>query len=112
MMDEARSSGFFVLHGASFEAETSIPYAPLLDLVRLFATAAPPALVDHVFGAASAELATMFPELRPLLPDAKQSSTSDPESDKRRLFHALAQTITVLARTQPVFLAFEDVHWS
>ena len=35
-----------------------------------------------------------------------------PESDRRRLFHALAQTVTSLARTQPVFIAFEDVHWS
>ena len=37
MTDEARESGFFVLSGACFEAERSIPYAPLLDLVRLFA---------------------------------------------------------------------------
>jgi hypothetical protein len=28
------------------------------------------------------------------------------------LFHALGQVVTLLARTQPVFLAFEDVHWS
>jgi DNA-binding CsgD family transcriptional regulator len=54
----------------------------------------------------------IFPELRPLLPDVSPSPTIDPESDKRRLFHALAQAITVLARTQPVCLAFEDVHWS
>ena len=31
MTDEARESGFFVLSGACFEAERSIPYAPLLD---------------------------------------------------------------------------------
>ena len=37
MTEEARAAGFFVLHGACFEAERSIPYAPLLDLVRLFA---------------------------------------------------------------------------
>ena len=43
MTDEARESGFFVLSGACFEAERSIPYAPLLDLVRLFAGAASPA---------------------------------------------------------------------
>lgn len=112
MTDEARTSGFFVLHGACFEAERSIPYAPLLDLVRLFASSASPALVAHVLGPAAPELVAIFPELRPLLPDVVPSAAVDPESDRRRLFHSLAQVVTILARTQPVFIAFEDVHWS
>ena len=112
MTEEARSVGFFVLHGACFEAERSIPYAPLLDLVRLFASTASPAVVAHVLAPAATELVAIFPELRPLLPDATPSATVDPESDRRRLFHALAQTIALVARTQPVMLAFEDVHWS
>jgi DNA-binding CsgD family transcriptional regulator len=112
MTEAARAEGFFVLHGASFEAERSIPYAPLLDLVRMFAGSSSPALVAYVLGPAAAEMVATFPELRPLLPDVTPGATSDPESDKRRLFHALAQAITTLARTQPVYLAFEDVHWS
>ena len=58
------------------------------------------------------DLVSIFPELQPLLPEATPSASVDPESDRRRLFHVLAQAITVLARTQPVFIAFEDVHWS
>jgi DNA-binding CsgD family transcriptional regulator len=112
MTDEARSTGFVALHGACFEAERSIPYAPLLDLVRLFAGSVSPAVVAHVLAPAAAELVGLFPELRPLLPDATPSPTVDPESDKRRLFHALAQTVAILARTQPMLIAFEDVHWS
>jgi len=112
MTDEARASGFFVLSGACFEAERSIPYAPLLDLVRLFAGAASPAVVAHVLAPAASELVTIFPELGPLLPDAASNPTVDPETNKRRLFHALAQVITTLARTQPVLVTFEDVHWS
>jgi predicted ATPase len=53
MTEEARGAGFFALHGACFEAERSIPYAPLLDLVRLFAGSASPALVAHVLAPAS-----------------------------------------------------------
>ncbi|HEY2378781.1 MAG TPA: BREX system ATP-binding domain-containing protein [Gemmatimonadaceae bacterium] len=112
MTEEARAAGFFVLQAACFEAERSIPYAPLLDLVRLFASSAPAAVVGHVLEPAAGDLVSMFPELKPLLPDATPSRSVDPESDRRRLFHVLAQAVTQLARKQPVFLSFEDVHWS
>src|SRR4029434_10851337 len=91
MTDEARDAGFFVLTGACFEAERSIPYAPLLDLVRLFAGSASPALVAHVLAPAASELVTIFPELGPLLPDATPNPTLDPESNKRRLFHEIGR---------------------
>ncbi|MFL5617831.1 MAG: helix-turn-helix transcriptional regulator [Gemmatimonadaceae bacterium] len=112
MMDEARAEGFLLMRGQSFEADASIPYAPLLDLVRLFTESASPAVVAHVLAPAAAELTAVFPELRPLLPDAVPAAASDPDSDKRRLFHALARTVSTLAQRQPVFIAFEDVHWS
>jgi hypothetical protein len=112
MMDEARAEGFLLLRGQSFESDASIPYAPLLDLVRLYAESVSPAIAAHVLGPAAAELTALFPELRPLLPDAVPSAPTDPDSDKRRLFHALARMVGVLAQTQPVFIAFEDVHWS
>ena len=82
MTDEARESGFFVLSGACFEAERSIPYAPLLDLVRLFAGAASPAVVAHVLAPAAPELVTIFPELGPVLPDATPNPTINPETEQ------------------------------
>ena len=112
MMDEARAEGFLLLRGQSFESDASIPYAPLLDLVRLFTESASPAIAAHVLDPAAAELTAVFPELRPILPDVVPSPPSDPDSDKRRLFHALARMIGALAQRQPVFIAFEDVHWS
>jgi len=111
MADEARRGGYFTMRGASYESDSSIPYAPLLDLVRLFAESASPALVAHVLAPAAAELVTLFPELQSLLPETLPAPTSDPDTDKRRLFHAVARTITLLSHTQPVFLAVEDVHW-
>ena len=111
MVEQARQAGFFTMRGSSFESDSSIPYAPLLDMVRLFAESASPALVGHVLAPAASELVALFPELQPLLPETTPSPTSDPDADKRRLFHALARTITLLSHTQPVFIAVEDVHW-
>jgi DNA-binding CsgD family transcriptional regulator/tetratricopeptide (TPR) repeat protein/ABC-type cobalamin/Fe3+-siderophores transport system ATPase subunit len=112
LLEDARSRGFFVLRGASFEADTPIPFAPLLDLVRLFAESASPALVAHVLEPAASDLVTLFPELRSILPDATPGRTVDPELGRRRLFHSLAHAVSRIAHTQPVVLAFEDVHWS
>src|SRR4029079_15338196 len=98
MTEEAHAAGFFVLHGACFEAERSIPYGPLLDLVRLFATSPSPALVAHVLAPAPGPLVSVFPERRPLLPDTVPTPTIDPELDRRRLFHALGQVVSSLAR--------------
>ena len=112
MTDAARESGFLVLRGASFESDRSIPYAPLLDLFRTFAGSGSSARFEHLFSAAAPELVALFPELRSALPGVSPSASVDPEMDKRRLFHGLAQSIAQLTETQPVLLALEDVHWS
>jgi len=112
MIDTARASGFLVLKGASFESDRSIPYAPLLDLLRGFAVSGSSARFEHVFAAAAPELVALFPELRFALPSVKPSASVDPEMDRRRLFHGISQSIGQLTEAQPVLLAFEDVHWS
>ena len=112
MVDAARESGFLILKGASFESDRSIPYAPLLDLFRAFAGSGSSARFEHLFSAAAPELVALFPELRTAMPGVTPSASVDPEMDKRRLFHGLAQSIAQLTETQPVLLALEDAHWS
>jgi tetratricopeptide (TPR) repeat protein len=108
----ARAQGFVVLTGACFETDRGHPYAPVLDLVRVLATAASPQLAAHYFDAASNELVTLFPELRTVFPHAEVRESRDPEEERRRLFHAFADSIRKLGRVQPLLLVIEDVHWS
>ncbi|MBX6365772.1 MAG: AAA family ATPase, partial [Gemmatimonadetes bacterium] len=110
--EAARGAGFLVLEGACFEADRAEPYAPLLDLLHAFLAATSPAVVAHAFAPAAPELLTVFPELRPLFPEVAGRVALDPEQDRRRLFHALASTLHALARTQPLVIIVEDVHWS
>ena len=114
MTEEARAAGFFVLHGGrASRPSASIPYAPLLDLVRLFAELGVAGDRRSRARAGRSRARDDLPRAaRLFFPTRRPSATIDPESDKRRLFHALAQVVTLLARTQPVFIAFEDVHWS
>ena len=65
-----------VLKGAAFESDRSIPYAPLLDLLRAFAGSSSPARFEHVFAAAAPELVALFPELRATLPGVTPSAAA------------------------------------
>jgi DNA-binding NarL/FixJ family response regulator/Tfp pilus assembly protein PilF len=108
----AASHGFLLLQGSCFPTDHTIPYAPLLDLLRSFLINQPTALsppevepialtllpdVGHVFADGTA-----LPTLTPL----------DPEQEKRHLFTALAHFFTSEANKHPVLLLIEDLHWS
>lgn len=112
MIDAARESGFLILKATSFESDRSIPYAPLLDLIRGLAASGSYARFEHLFSVAVPELVAIFPELRTALPNVTPSASVDPEMDKRRLFHGLSQSIARITETQPVLLVHEDAHWS
>ena len=112
MTESARSLGFVAIQGACFEADRAQPYAPVLDLVRVLAASASPALAAHCFAPAAAELTTIFPELRSIFPDVVPRQALDPEEERRRLFHSFTEAIHVLGRVQPLLVVVEDVHWS
>ena len=59
----AAGQGFLLLQGSCFEMDSSYPYAPLLDLLRAYATTS----------TLGAELGSLAPEFARLLPDLMQS---------------------------------------
>ena len=112
VVDRARADGFVILQGSCFEADSAQPYAPVLDLVRLLATASSPALAGHYFAPAATELVTLFPELHGVFPDATRREELGPEEQRRRLFHSLRESVHALGVVQPVLIVIEDAHWS
>ena len=111
-VDAARSDGFAVLSGACFEADRSLPFGALQDIVYNLLGHASPAAARHMLRPALAELVAIFPELRLRFDDVVPAPSVDPEQDRRRLFHALAEVVREVARTQPLLVVFEDVHWA
>jgi DNA-binding NarL/FixJ family response regulator len=110
--EDARSEGFLLLQGSSFEADRALPFAPFLDLVRSFAASTSPSVVAHALEPAAPELLSLFPELGKVFPSTEAAPPTDPEHGRRRLFHALLHALQLLSRKQPLLLVFEDVHWS
>src|SRR5829696_8707197 len=102
--------GTMILEGYCFQTESVLPYAPLLDLFRNFFGTHPPEEMARRMD----QLVNIFPELIHDLPDLTPPATSspNPEQEKRRLFQALAGTLTELAQRGPLIVILEDLHWS
>lgn len=118
LVAEARSyavaQGFLPLQGSCFQADTSYPYAPLLDLLRAF-------FANQISASLTASQEQIVNELVQLLPDlallfshnvsSSQPQTLDPVQQKRRLFLVLTHFFTTQAAQKPTLLIVEDIHW-
>lgn len=108
----ATSAAVLTLQGHCFEQDVTLPYAPLLDMLRpFFASRSPEAVVASLVQMAP-ELVKLLPELATVLPDLAPGSPLEPEQEKRRLYQALLDFFRHLSATQPLLLIIEDVHWS
>src|SRR5581483_7482131 len=108
----AATHNFLLLQGNCFPADLSCPYAPLIDLLRIYAASAFTATITSDSVPFPRELSPLLPDLVPLPPDQPLASSPDPEQEKRRLFAALAQFFIDHARKQAVLFIIEDIHWS
>lgn len=109
---QAAHSSAMILRGQCFELDRAYPYAPLLDVLRtFFAPFSPDDIAAHL-GSSAAELVKLLPELASPLPGLAPGTVIEPEQEKRRLFQALMLFLTRLAKTQPLLLLIEDLHWS
>jgi len=103
--------GTLILEGQCFQTDSALPYAPLLDLFRNFFATHAREEIARVMAASAAWLVELFPELTVTLPHLTPTPSPDPQQEKRRLFQALAQTITEIAQDQPLIVVIEDLHW-
>jgi predicted ATPase len=106
----ARTQGADVLAGRAFEAEGSLPYAPLVAALRprLERENAPDDLLGDLW---LAELAQWLPELRERYPDLPPA-TADVTLGQGRLFEAVMRLGQALAARCPLVLFLDDVQWA
>lgn len=103
---------FLTLQGSCFEQDSSFPYAPLVDALRVYLAQHTPPEIREVLGPLAAEIVKLVPELALILPDLEPTPVLDPEAEKRRLFESLCRFFTGLAASQPLLIILEDLHWS
>ena len=100
---ELRAAGATVLAGRCTD-DGVVPFAPFTEALRPYVAADPGTLPEWV----TAELARLLPELGP----GPGPPGGDAMGARHRLFEAVAASVGHAARSRPVLLVVEDLHWA
>lgn len=104
----AHEAGATVLFGRCDEG-LGVPHQPFAEAVRVLIVGRQ-AELGRVAGAG--ELARLVPELASIAPWLPAPTTSDPETDRWRLFEAVTALFVAATQTAPVVLVLDDLHWA
>src|SRR2546426_2965720 len=87
-----------------------VPYQPFVEAVRHSLGGS--ADVGARLGRYGGELARLLPELGQLVPGLPEPLRSDPETERYRLFDAVAAWLADVSAETPVLLVLDDLHWA
>ncbi|MGH9038353.1 MAG: ATP-binding protein [Acidimicrobiia bacterium] len=88
-----------------------VPFQPFVEVLRHFVDHTPAEdLADHL-GRYIGELIRLVPELPERVTDLPPPLRSDPETERYRLFDAVAAWLGAVAAETPVLLVFDDLQW-
>lgn len=104
---EADRRGALALWGAGYEREGQLPYGPFVEAIEGY-LAGRSAAERQGFGATYPELAALVSALAPEAEPALQSAS--PETERARLFAAVARWLGTIGATQPLVLVLDDLH--
>lgn len=103
--------GGTVLFGRCDE-EVLRPYQPVAEALSTYLHALPAESVQYRLGRSATELGGLVPELSDRVPGLVSSGWRDAESERFRLFEAIAMLLTQLSVAAPVLLVLDDLHWA
>jgi ATP/maltotriose-dependent transcriptional regulator MalT len=104
----AEESGFLVLAGRGSEQEGELPFGLVVDAVDDYLGGLAQERRRTLAGGFCGELAAVFPSFTSLC-DPSPPGLSD---ERYRTFRAVRGLLDDLARTQPLVLLLDDVHWA
>jgi tetratricopeptide (TPR) repeat protein len=116
MVSEIRAragrQGLSILQGNCFDTDRSLPYAPILDMLRgLLATQSAEQIASH-WEPNAAEMVKLLPELQARIPGLTPAPPLDPEQEKRLLFEAISSFLSALSLAGPLLVVIEDLQWA
>jgi DNA-binding SARP family transcriptional activator len=107
----AHEAGAVVLAGRSPQ-ETLVPYQPFLEALGHYAFSASLEDLRAVTRRSGAELGQLIPELRRRLPELGRPEPGDPETDRYRLFEAVAGLLGEISASASLLVVLDDLQWA
>lgn len=103
--------GGVVLAGRCDE-DLGVPYQPFVEALRHFLNHTPPETLPERLGRYGGELVRLLPEVAERLPGLPPPLKSDPETERYRLFDAVAAWLAAVSSDRPLLLVLDDVQWA
>ncbi len=107
----AYEEGAVVLFGRCDE-DLAVPYEPFVQALHGYVGACAPEVLADQVGAYGGDLTRLVPELAERVPRLPEPLRADPETERYRLFEAVACLVAAIANDAPVVLVLDDLHWA
>ena len=107
----AAEPAFSVMQGHCFDPDGSLPYVPIIDLLRTCIDTHDAAELVECVGPEAPDILSILPELATLVPGVVPARPLEPEQEKRRTMQALSQFFARAAARHPLLVVIEDLHW-
>lgn len=111
LVRRAHQSGTTVLWGRCDE-ELDVPFQPFTEALRHYVHVVAPDRLRAELGALGGELTRILPDLSARIPDLADPMSSDPETERHRLFEAVTDLLAEISQSGCVILVLDDLHWA
>jgi predicted ATPase len=110
--DYAESRGTQVLWGWCYEEAGAPPYWPWVQPLRSYVQQTNPDQLHFQMGVGAADIAEIISEVREKLPSLELPLVLEPEQARFRLFDSITTFLKNVARSQPLMLVLDGLHWA
>ena len=111
LASRVHQEGGVVLAGRCDE-DLGVPYQPFVEGLRHFVDHKPPADLEGQLGHYAGELVRLVPELSEIVPNLPPPLSSEPETERYRLFDAVAAWLAAASAEEPILLVLDDLQWA
>lgn len=108
---QVHGEGAMVLAGRCDE-DLAVPFQLFVEPLRHFVDHTPDDELPALLGRYGGELVRLVPELAGRVPGLPQPIASDPETERYRVFDAVAAWLAEISSRYPLLLVFDDLQWA
>jgi DNA-binding CsgD family transcriptional regulator len=108
----AQAHGVTVAQGGCLEGDWQAPYAPFKEALEDYAASVPAEVLHDLLGPDAAILSGLLGNVPEPVGSASDAVRLGAEAERLRFFDAVLRLLARLARTSPVLVALDDLHWA